>query len=383
MSLLSNIILNIYSIIILLIICVHALRLFEKESLQDKIYLMILYIAMVMLVVDILSRLDGNSHPSYPMLNAIGNFLIFLMSPIIPSLWVAYVHLHVFCDEKKTRRLIYPLCAINAINTVILMISQFFEWFYYIDSNNIYHRGEFYIFSALIPILLLFAAFAIAIINRKKLSKISFFSLIFFSIPPFISILLQIKFYGISLMLNSVVFSLLVVFLNIQNQSMYTDHLTDLNNRKKLDAYLRKKINSSTIEKGFSAILLDINDFKYINDTYGHNIGDQALETAAKLLKNCLRSNDFIARFGGDEFCIILDISDKDYLDAMVSRINSSIEAHNKMESHLYSIGFSMGYAVYDKKLYAEAEDFLKHIDTLMYQQKQKKNRKNYPSSEG
>ena len=137
------------------------------------------------------------------------------------------------------------------------------------------------------------------------------------------------------------------------------------------------------MEKGFSAILLDINNFKYINDTYGHNVGDQALETAAKLLKSCLRANDFIARFGGDEFCIILDVSAKDDLDAMVSRINNCIEAHNKIESHLYSIGFSMGYAVYDKKLYASAEDFLKHIDTLMYQQKQKKSTKNYPSIEG
>lgn len=373
MSLVSNIILNVYSIIILLIICVHALRLFEKESLQDQLYMMILYAAIVMLVIDILSRLDGNAHPFYPMLNSIGNFLIFLMSPIIPSLWVAYVHLYVFCDEKKTRRLIYPLCAINTINIITLIISQFFGWLYYIDSNNIYHRGEFYIFPALITIFLLLAAFAIVLSNRRKLNKISFLSLIFFSIPPSICILLQIRFYGISLMLNSVVFSLLVVFLNIQNHSMYTDHLTDVNNRKKLDAYLRKKINSSTIEKGFSAILLDINDFKYINDTYGHNIGDEALETAAKLLKSCLRADDFIARFGGDEFCIILNISDKDDLEAMVCRINSSIEAHNKIESHMYSIGFSMGYAVYDKKLHVGAEDFLKHIDTLMYQQKQKK----------
>ncbi len=373
MNLLSNIILNVYSIIILLIICVHALRLFENESFLDQLYMMTLYTAIVMLFVDILSRLDGNAHPLYPMLNSIGNFLIFLMNPIIPSLWVAYVHLYVFCDEKKTRHLIYFLCAINVIYIITLIVSQFYGWFYYIDSKNIYHRGEFFIFPALITIFLLLAAFAIVTINHRKLNKKSFFSLIFFSIPPSISILLSIRFYGISLMLNSVVFSLLVVFLNIQNYSMYTDHLTDVNNRKKLDAYLRKKIKSCTAEKGFSAILIDINDFKYINDTYGHSIGDQALETAAKLLKSCLREDDFIARFGGDEFCIILNISDKDDLEAMVCRIHSTTEAYNIIESHLYSIEFSMGYAVYDKNLYAEAADFLKHIDTLMYQQKQKK----------
>lgn len=373
MSLLSNIVVNLYSILILLVICLHALRLFEKDSLKDTLYLMILYAAMAMLIFDILSRFDGNYHALYPVLNSIGNFMIFLMSPIIPSLWVAYVHLNIYCDEERTRRLIYPLCVINTVHAVILIISQFYGWFYFIDSNNIYHRGEFYIYSALVTVFLLFAAFVLVLVRRKKLNKKSYFSLIFFSIPPSISILLQIKFYGMSLILNSLVLSLLVVFLNIQNQCMNTDHLTEVSNRKNLDAYLKRKINSCAAEKGFSAILLDINDFKYINDTFGHNVGDQALETAANLLKNCLRENDFIARFGGDEFCIILDISNKEDLEAMISRINSKFETHNKNGTHLYSIGFSMGYAVYDKNLYAGAEDFLNHLDTLMYQQKQNK----------
>ena len=61
MSLLSNIIINSYSILILLIICINSLRIFEKTSLQDQIYMMILYAAIVMLVLDVLSRLDGNA----------------------------------------------------------------------------------------------------------------------------------------------------------------------------------------------------------------------------------------------------------------------------------------------------------------------------------
>ncbi|NLM09823.1 MAG: diguanylate cyclase [Clostridiaceae bacterium] len=82
------------------------------------------------------------------------------------------------------------------------------------------------------------------------------------------------------------VLSLLVVFLKIQNYSMHTDYLTGVNNRKKLDAYLKERVSLSTEGKGFSAVLIDINSFKYINDTFGHDIGDNALETAAKLLKS-------------------------------------------------------------------------------------------------
>lgn len=371
MSLGSNIFLNVYSIMIVLIIYFHALRSFEKESLQDRLYITILNITVLMLGIDILSRFDGYSSVIYPELNTLGNFLIFLMNPIIPSLWVVYVHYQVFRDERKVRQLICPLCIINVFNAGTLIVSQFFGWFYYIDSDNIYHRGPYFWLPVLITISLIFAAFAITLINRRRLDKKSFLSLLFFAIPPTISILLQIRFYGTSLMLNSVVLSLLVVFLNIQNHSMYTDHLTNVNNRKKLDKYLKKKVKASIAGKVFSAILVDINDFKLINDTYGHDIGDQALGTAAKLLKSCLGRNDFIARFGGDEFCLVLDISNKSVLEAMVCRIKSCLERYNQSDSRLYSLGFSMGYAVYDHHLHMSAEEFLKQIDVLMYQEKQ------------
>ena len=330
-----------------------------------------------MLVLDIMSRLDGNARAFYPLLNAIGNFLIFALNPVLASLWLAYVYLFVFSDEKKTRKLIYLIGLVNIINVVIVIISMPYGWFYTIDANNVYHRGEFYLLSILITVLLLFVSFLIIVANRKNLNKRSFLSLLFFAFPPAISIVLQVKFYGVSLMLNSVVFSILVLFLNIQNHGMFTDHLTKIGNRKKLDTYLGRKIRLNSMGNGFSAILLDIDGFKNINDTYGHNVGDEALESAANLLKSCLRENDFIARYGGDEFCIILDVSNNRDLEAMVSRINSSVEAYNKTKSNTYDLSFSMGYAVYDKEIYRGADDFLSAIDALMYQQKQTKNTSN------
>lgn len=304
MSLKFNIILNIYSIAILLVIYFHLLELYEKDSFPGKLYMLILRVTVLMLGIDIISRFDGNSSVIYPVLSQVGNFSIFLMNLVLPSLWLAYVHFQVFRDERRTRRLFYPLWIINAINAVALILSQFFGWFYHIDSNNVYHRGPFFFIPVIIAVMLMLAAFVIIVKNHGKLGEKSFISLIFFAVHPFIGIILQLIFYGISIVLNSVVLSLLVVFLNIQNHSMHTDHLTGISNRKKLDAYLKEKISLSTREKAFAAILIDINNFKYINDTYGHNMGDNALETSANLLKSCLRSGDFIARYGGDEFCI-------------------------------------------------------------------------------
>ena len=339
--------------------------------------MMILYAAIVMLVLDVLSRLDGNAQAFYPLLNPIGNFMIFALNPVLASLWLAYAYLFVFNNEKQTKKLIYFLSLVNIINVVIVIISMPYGWFYTIDANNVYQRGELYLLSILSTVLLLVVAFIIIVSKRRNLNKRSFLSLLFFAFPPAISIVLQVKFYGVSLMLNSVVFSILVLFLNIQNHGMFTDHLTKISNRKKLDAYLGRKIRLNSLGNGFSAILLDIDGFKNINDTYCHNVGDEALESAANLLKSCLRENDFIARYGGDEFCIILDVSNNRDLEAMVSRINMSVEANNKTKSNTFDLSFSMGYAVYDKDIYRGADDFLNAIDALMYQQKQAKSTSN------
>jgi len=331
-----------------------------------------LQITILMIVMDIFSRFDGKPGTIYPVINHFGNFFIFMLSPILPSLWLLYVHYQVFHEEGKTRRLLYPLFVINAVNAVMVVLSQYFGWLYYIDLDNIYHRGPLFLFPVSITIVLIFAAYVLVVVNRKKIEKKYYFSLVFFAVPPFVCIILQIIFYGISLVLNSVVLSSLIVFLNIQNQNMHTDYLTGVNNRKKLEIYLKEKISTSTENKTFSAIMIDLDDFKFINDTFGHDMGDNALETCAKLLKSCIRSTDFIARFGGDEFCIVLDVSDKINLEAVVCRINDCIEKYNELGAKPYKLNFSMGYAVYDYHSHMTVEEFQKHIDTLMYENKRK-----------
>lgn len=370
MSFAGNLIISTYSIALLIFILLHALEQTEKKSLQNRLFMRMIQVTMAMLVVDIFSRFDGHPGTIYPVLNYLGNFLIYLLNPILPSLWLLYAHFQVFHNEKKMWRLMYPLLAINTVNAVLIIMSQPFGWYYYIDSGNIYHRGELFWLAAFITFALTFAALVLIIVKRKNIEKKYYFSLVFFPIPPFACVILQSFIYGIPLALNSVAFSLLVVFFNVQNHSIYIDYLTGAYNRKKLENYMEDKINTSTKNKTFSAILIDLDNFKSINDTCGHNVGDYVLETCVTLLKNCLRETDFIARFGGDEFYIILDISKMQDLEATVCRINSCLEIYNKQETRPYKLGFSMGYAVYDYQSHMNSEEFQKQIDQLMYENK-------------
>lgn len=370
MNFTNNIIINIYSIALLIIIYIHSFKQTEKDSMQHKLYMTMLYVAVLMLVVDIFSRFDGNPGTFYAIVNHFGNFMIYLLNPILPSLWLLYAHYQVFREEEKTKQWLYPLLVINAVNAVMLVLSQFFGWFYYIDSENIYHRGPLFLIPAFITVVLILMAFVLIAANRKRIEKKHYFSLVFFAVPPFVCIILQIIFYGISIILNGVVLSLLIVFIYIQNHNLNTDYLTGVYNRKKFETHMKEKISTSTVDKTFSAILIDVNNFKSINDTFGHDMGDDALETSVKLLKSCLRSNDFIARFGGDEFYIILDISKKNDLEETVYRINSCIEKHNESGYKPYKLSFSMGYAVYDYHSHMKADEFEKQVDILMYENK-------------
>ncbi len=365
----NNLFMDLYSILLLIIIFVYAAKYDEKDSLQHKLYEMVVLITALMLVIDILSRFDGNPGTIYSIINLLGNFLIYLFNPILPSIWLLYVNYHVFHDEKKIKQWLYPLIAINTVNAIMVVLSQFFGWFYYIDSNNIYHRGPLFLLPASITTALLLASFVFIVVNRKKIEHKNYFALVFFAVPPFACVILSIFFYGISLMLNSVVLSLFIVLLNVQNHSMYTDYLTGVNNRKKLESYMREKVSASTENKTFSAILIDIDNFKSINDSFGHDMGDDALETSAMLLKKCLRSNDFIARFGGDEFYAIMDTANSDDLIATVCRICDNVEKYNDSGSKPYKLSFSMGYALYNRQM--KMDEFQKHIDNLMYENKQ------------
>ena len=222
---------------------------------------------------------------------------------------------------------------------------------------------------------LVVASFLLIASNYKRIERRYFFALLFFPIPPLTGILLQLAFYGTSFILSGVTVSLLIVFLNIQNRSMNIDYLTGAYNRRGLEIYMDEQIKTSSREKTFSAIWIDLDNFKSINDTYGHNVGDHVLETTVQLLKTCFRPTDFIGRFGGDEFCVVLNVSDKGNLESAVGRIKARIDGYNRQSSKPFKLACSMGYAVYDCDSHQSVEDFQKQIDELMYRDKQMKKR--------
>ena len=245
------------------------------------------------------------------------------------------------------------------------------DGFFRIDEQNIYHRGDLYWVHMLFCVILMLFPFTFIFKNRKKISKKHFYSLIIFIIPITVGTTLQVLYYGVTYLWTGMMLSLLIIYLTIQERESSTDFLTEINNRKQVDHYIKNKIKTNKKQKPFSAILMDLDRFKEINDHYGHDIGDEALQDTVKVLKKCLRQNDFLARYGGDEFLIILDIENPQMLDMTVHRIKIGFEDFNKENHKPYNLSVSIGYLIYDYRSDMNSEEFLKLLDTLMYQNKE------------
>lgn len=373
MTITGNLLLNLYSIVILIVIGFHQSRIRHLTDPGDRLFYAIIRINLLMLVADIISRFDGTAHWLYPILNSTGNFITYLLNPVLPMIWFLYVHFQIRPSTLNLRRLARPLLIFQAVFMLAVIANLLTGWFYSIDSHNIYSRGPLFIIPVLVPLIILLMASAVIVLNRGSLQPGLAGPMLLFIVPPVIGIILQALFYGYSLILIGSTLSILIVFLHVQKKAIHTDYLTGINNRLRLQFSLQDRIADSHADHSFAAILLDVDNFKQINDRFGHPIGDLALQDAADLLRQCVRPQDFVARYGGDEFFLILDISDPAGLEQVVRRIRRKLTEFNRTGARVYDLGFSMGYAVYDPSTGMDVKTYQQMLDQKMYEDKERR----------
>lgn len=143
-----------------------------------------------------------------------------------------------------------------------------------------------------------------------------------------------------------IIASLTFVMMSMQESRISSDALTGLNNRRRADEFLEQSIAHASPGQPLYFFIMDLNDFKDINDTYGHLEGDRALQLVADALRHaCSQVNAFAARWGGDEFVIIWTDVDGDGPDRISSLIESALVGAVHDAGLEYSLTCSIGYA--------------------------------------
>jgi len=167
-------------------------------------------------------------------------------------------------------------------------------------------------------------------------------------------------------------------FISLQNKKIQQtfemavkDPLTKLYNRQYLNEYAKKAFNKLQREESvLILIFIDLDNFKYVNDSFGHKEGDKVLQQVAEILQNTFRNYDIIVRYGGDEFVIFIEDSNFDSKNIEKTLLYFVERVEDKLNK--FKISASYGYALAPKEA-LELEKLIEIADEKMYMQKQRK----------
>lgn len=152
-----------------------------------------------------------------------------------------------------------------------------------------------------------------------------------------------------------------------------TDELTQLTNRRGFEILARHVLSlCDRLSRHAVLLFFDLNDFKAINDRFGHAEGDRALKTFADTLTGALRDSDVIARLGGDEFVVLLSATDPADVAEPVERVTQALAQRNTADARGYDIRFSVGHVDYDPAHHHDVAGLLASADQRMYEHKQR-----------
>ena len=147
---------------------------------------------------------------------------------------------------------------------------------------------------------------------------------------------------------------------------LYRDPLTGIYNRRYYEEVARKTTGPAGVA------LMDVDDFKICNDTYGHYAGDMALKTVANAIQSCIRKSDLLIRYGGDEFLLVLPGIPSDILQAKLEQIRAAVQQATVPGYSHFRLSLSIGGTI--QSLADPMDNIVRRADRLMYQAKCRKN---------
>lgn len=339
-----------------------------------KLYHLFILSTSIMLVTDLVGWLfDGVPTKGIHTLLLV-NHTIYYAFHILPTIcFILYADLLLHKNPVRLKRWLLPLSLLTAVIALGAFASPFTGWFFQVDAQNVYSRGSHFMFFSIIQLLLLGATVIPLIGATKKVPTRIYWTLVFFPVIAFVGGLLQALFYGLVLIWPVTTIFLVAAALNIQKNQIGIDYLTGIFNRLWFDEMLERNIRSSNQQNSFGCIMMDLDRFKQINDNLGHDVGDQALQEMANLLRHVAGTKDVVARYGGDEFAILLLETGNNQLQDMALRIEGEIAMSNQSPKKQYTLSVSMGLAMYDPDVFSDYKSFIAHLDATMYTQKRSK----------
>lgn len=157
---------------------------------------------------------------------------------------------------------------------------------------------------------------------------------------------------------------------SVKDESFYCDPLTGFSDRRGLESYGKQLRENRSGQSPFALMFMDLDRFKAVNDHLGHTVGDRVLATLAQRWRACLRDDDLIVRYGGDEFVVMLsNVENRDAAGPIIERIQKATKLPVEVDGHRIIVGVTIGLAIADTKG-TTLDQLITAADRDMYAQK-------------
>lgn len=262
--------------------------------------------------------------------------------------------------EKQKERYVYIYLAVHA---VLEICSAFSGFIYRVDKNSVYTHEKFYWIYILAYMLSVLYLIWIVLQNLKRYQYNGgkYFGLVIVFMVT--GVLIQTIDSRLKVDYMALGISAIMIYVFTLEMIYQTDELTELVNRRGFENY------ASHLQEKCVLVFIDVDNFKAINDTYGHAYGDIVLKTIGCTIRECYAQYGKCFRYGGDEFCVAVTKNMED-IDGFNRAICQKLEEHRKEDPKLPTI--SIGYAYYDHN-YENILDTIEEADRIMYLHKNAK----------
>ncbi len=295
----------------------------------------------------------------------------YIILEVVPSLlWLCYIVYYITRDPRFLRRLILPLGTALGYVIILAVSAPANGLLFTVDPLNSYHRGPWFLHPMVVGFTALACATAVLIFNARRVPRRELFPLLGFLVLPVAGATLQALVYGLSSMQEGTVLALLLVYVYLQSWLRGTDYLTGLANRSQLDVVVKHVVANPQPRQPTALLMIDVDHLKSINDTWGHDMGDRAIQQCAAILRKCFHYDDTVARYGGDEFVVVLKLQREGDITAVMQRLAETAKRMATPEGAPFVLTLSVGYALFPSAGIRSASDLYKLADGHMYEAK-------------
>lgn len=335
----------------------------------DRIYTAMSWITFAGLLVEMLTFfIDGNTAPGMRLLSKLCNGYLFLATSAVGMLWVLYVDVNIYHSPKRIRQKLPSVLIPFAILSLLVVCDLFDAGILFvITPDNIYTRGRF-VYLSYTLVFVFYGCSILTSVNAIRKTGHAFFPAYYFVIPCAVGTIIQGLHYGITMGWFCVAIALMIAQMQSQNFRAYVDELSGLFNRRYFKYFVDRKAHSGKCTS-LSGVMMDINDFKRINDNFGHMMGDDAICSMSKILTTITTEANTVFRLSGDEFVIISENLSEEETQHLVEALYREINAFNAAGEKPYRLSASVGFLVFSTKDF-QSEAFFHQLDMKMYEAK-------------